>query len=70
MGGVGGSGGGGSVPAMGLLWSQCINARFIVGRRDSRLSLQPPPSFESGSRQRATPNPRDQNSSSLSLPSS
>lgn len=43
--------------------------RFIVRRRDYRLSLQPPPSSESGSRQRATPNPRDQNSSSLSLPS-
>ncbi|CAB1118285.1 unnamed protein product [Ectocarpus sp. CCAP 1310/34] len=72
MGGVGGSGGGGgggSVPAMGLLWSQCINTRFKVRRRDYRLSLQPPPSSESGSRQRATPNPRDQNSSSLSLPS-
>eukprot|EP00752_Nemacystus_decipiens_P003395 g3141.t1 len=41
--GFGGAGrdGGGNVPAMGLLWSQCINARFMVRRRDFRLSLQP-----------------------------
>eukprot|EP00903_Cladosiphon_okamuranus_P014531 g13478.t1 len=43
---TGGSGGaqrdgGDNVPAMGLLWSQCINARFMVRRRDYRLSLQP-----------------------------
>ncbi|CAN0042458.1 unnamed protein product [Scytosiphon promiscuus] len=34
-------GGSGNVPAMGLLWSQCINSRFLVHRRDFRLSLQP-----------------------------
>lgn len=37
MGGVGGSGGGGSVPAMGLLWSQCINTRY--GLEDALLTL-------------------------------
>eukprot|EP00904_Undaria_pinnatifida_P013906 jgi/Undpi1/9646/HiC_scaffold_27.g12102.m1 len=37
-----------NVPAMGLMWSQCINSRFIVRKRDSRLPLQSSPRGSGG----------------------